>query len=279
MPKKEAHMKSFQLKPVQKVSLKDFDPADTSDFEGGKKAAKSATQSLLKELDRLQELLYAEHKHKVLVVLQATDTGGKDGTIRRVFEGVNPSGVRVASFKAPTPIEAAHDYLWRIHQQVPGEGELVIFNRSHYEDVLVVRVRGLVSPDIWKRRYDQINDFEKMLYEEGTLILKFFLHISLEEQKQRLRDRLTDETKRWKYNPADLKDRDYWSQYAAAYEDVLNKTNTDYAPWIIVPADHKWYRDWVVASAIVRGLQGLNMQYPKPDFDVQAELRAVDQLT
>jgi PPK2 family polyphosphate:nucleotide phosphotransferase len=279
MQEQRAHMKSFQLKPGHKVSLKDFDPADTAEFDGGKKEGEAAVQALLQELDTLQELLYAEHQRKVLIVLQALDTGGKDGTIRRVFEGVNPQGVRVASFKAPTAAEADHDYLWRIHQQAPGKGEIVIFNRSHYEDVLVVRVHKLVAPAIWQRRYDRINDFEKMLSEEGMLIMKFFLHISAEEQKQRLRARLTDKTKRWKYNPADLQERAFWSQYTEAYEDALSKTTTDYAPWTIVPADHKWYRDWVVASAIINGLKGLNMEYPKPTYDVEAQLRAVDQLT
>ena len=272
-------MESYLIKPNHKVSLKDFDPSSMAGFDGGKKAGLAAVQSLLQELDGLQELLYAEHKHKVLVVLQAMDTGGKDGTIRRVFEGVNPQGVRVASFKVPTPEEADHDYLWRIHQQAPGNGEMVIFNRSHYEDVLVVRVHKLVPPGTWKARYDEINEFERMLCQEGTVILKFFLHISLAEQKQRLRDRLTDETKTWKYNPGDLKERALWEQYVEAYEDVLNKTSTDYAPWFVVPADHKWYRDWVVASALVRSLRSLKMAYPEPDFDVAAALHEVDQLT
>ena len=272
-------MKSYIVKPGDKVKLKDLDPGDTSGIDGGKKAGAIAVQALLKDLDTLQETLYAENLHKVLIVLQAMDTGGKDGTIRRVFEGMNPEGVRVASFKVPTPVEAEHDFLWRIHHQTPGKGEIVIFNRSHYEDVLVVRVHGLVPPDIWKARYDEINDFEKMLYQEGTLILKFFLHISPEEQKQRLRARLADETKRWKYNPEDLKERTLWSQYLVAYEDVLNRTSTEYAPWYVVPADHKWYRDWVVAGTIVQALKSLHMEYPKPAYDVQAELRAVDALS
>lgn len=194
-------MKRHLLKPGEKVNLSDFDPADTSGFEGGKALAHTKLLKLTEELDTLQELLYAEHRHKVLIVLQAMDTGGKDGTIRRVFEGVNPQGVRVASFKAPTTIEIDHDYLWRIHQPMPGNGEMVIFNRSHYEDVLVVRVHELVPRQVWKKRYEQINAFEKMLYEEGTTILKFFLHISPDEQKKRLFDRLKDETKQWKFNP------------------------------------------------------------------------------
>src|SRR5512140_2218430 len=195
-------MKSYRLKPDHKVYMKDLDPSSTDGFDG-KKAGLDAVQDLVQQLAGLQELLYAEHKHKVLVVLQAMDTGGKDGTIRRVFEGVNPQGVRVASFKVPTPPEIDHDFLWRIHQQVPGKGEMVIFNRSHYEDVLVVRVHQLAPEEIWKRRYQEINDFERMLSQEGTLILKFFLNISLEEQKQRLQARLEAETKQWKYNPGD----------------------------------------------------------------------------
>ncbi len=265
-------MKSFRLKPNQNVSIKELDPSSHAGFDS-KEAGLAAAQDLVKQLEDLQELLYAEHKHKVLVVLQAMDTGGKDGTIRKVFEGVNPQGTRVASFKVPTPIEMDHDYLWRIHQQVPGKGELMIFNRSHYEDVLVVRVHKLVPREVWEARFEQINNFEKMLSEEGTLILKFFLNISRDEQKQRLRARLEDDTKLWKYNPGDLQERALWDEYMQAYEDVLNKTTTEYAPWYVVPADHKWYRDWVVASSIVEALKGLHMQYPQPAFDVAAALR------
>ncbi len=271
-------MKSYRLEPGSKLQIKDLDSSSTGDYEGGKKGGLEELKGLLQELDSLQELLYAEHKHKVLVVLQAMDTGGKDGTIRRVFEGVNPQGVRVASFKVPTPIEAEHDYLWRIHQQTPGKGEIVIFNRSHYEDVLVVRVHRLVPQKVWKARYRQINEFEKLLSQEGTLILKFFLNIGIDEQKKRLRDRLVDETKTWKYNPDDLKERALWEQYMQAYEDVLNKTTTEYAPWYVVPSDHKWFRDLVVAGAIVEALKGLKMQYPKPAFDPAAALRELDKL-
>lgn len=271
-------MKSFRLEPGKQISIKDLDPASTGDYRNGKKEGLKELEGLLQELDSLQELLYAEHKHKVLVVLQAMDTGGKDGTIRRVFEGVNPQGVRVASFKVPTPVEMDHDYLWRVHQQVPGNGEMVIFNRSHYEDVLVVRVHQLVPAKDWKRHYRQINDFERMLSEEGTLILKFFLNISYEEQKTRLRARLEDETKLWKYNPDDLKERALWKEYMQAYEDVLNETTTSYAPWYAVPSDHKWFRDLVVASAMVQALKELKMGYPKPAFDVAAALRDFDKL-
>ncbi len=263
-------MKRYLVKPGQKVDLKDYDPADASEFKGGKQAGLTAVGQLVPELDALQELLYAEHQHKVLIVLQAMDTAGKDGIIRRVFEGVNPQGVRVASFKVPTTAELDHDYLWRVHSEVPAKGEVVIFNRSHYEDVLVVRVHGLVPPQVWKKRFDQINEFERMLADEGTTILKFFLHITPGEQKKRLLARLKDETKQWKYNPADLKERELWKQYMQAYEDVLTKTSTDCAPWYIVPGDRKWYRDWVVATILVETLKGLKMKYPTPAFDVEA---------
>jgi PPK2 family polyphosphate:nucleotide phosphotransferase len=184
----------------------------------------------------------------------------------------------VASFKVPTPVELDHDFLWRIHQQVPGKGEVVIFNRSHYEDVLVVRVHQLVPDKEWKARYEEINNFEKMLSQEGTLILKFFLHISLDEQKSRLLARLNDESKQWKFNPNDLKERDLWEQYMQAYEDVLNETTTDDAPWYVVPSNHKWFRDLVVADAIVKALKDLKMEYPKPAYDLAAARREVEKL-
>jgi PPK2 family polyphosphate:nucleotide phosphotransferase len=269
-------MKRYLIKPGQKVDLNDFDPADGGEFKGGKQEGLAAVTGLVSELDALQELLYAEHQRKVLIVLQAMDTGGKDGTIRRVFEGVNPQGVRVASFKVPTPLELDHDYLWRVHSQMPAKGEIVIFNRSHYEDVLVVRVHGLVPPEVWQRRYDQINEFEQMLVDEGTTILKFFLHITPAEQKKRLLARLKDETKQWKYNPADLKEREFWKQYMQAYEDVLAKTSTDYAPWHVVPGDRKWYRDWLVATILVEALRGLKMKYPVPQFGVEAARRELE---
>jgi len=257
-------MKPYQVKPGSTVDLDDWDPDDTSAFDGDKEKAQVELLKLNRKLEALQEVLYAEHKHKVLIVLQAMDTGGKDGTIRSVFEGVNPQGVRVASFKAPTIEELDHDYLWRVHRHVPGNGEIVIFNRSHYEDVLIVRVHGLVPRRVWRRRYDQINAFERMLTEEGTTILKFFLHISKEEQKARLQARLDEPSKRWKFNAGDLEERGLWSEYMRAFEDVLGKTSTEAAPWYVVPADRKWYRNWVVASVIVATLKDLNMRYPQP---------------
>lgn len=258
-------MKQFIVKPKTKVKLSEWDPNDTGDFKGGKKEGLAQVEKLNGRLETLQELLFAEHRHKVLIVLQAMDTGGKDGTIRRVFDGVNPAGVRVVSFKAPTAEELDRDFLWRVHKGVPGRGEMVIFNRSHYEDVLVVRVHNLVPPEVWSKRYDQINEFERMLAENGTTILKFFLHIDLDEQKERLQARLDDPTKRWKFRLGDLSERQRWSEYMQAYEDMLNKTSTEYAPWYIVPANRKWFRDLVISSVLVDTLEGLEMKYPGPE--------------
>ncbi|MDY7075321.1 MAG: polyphosphate kinase 2 family protein [Chloroflexota bacterium] len=263
-------MDRYCVKPGSHVDLSEWDPDDKSAFPEKKSAGRKRLLELNQELEELQELLYAEHRHKVLIVMQATDTGGKDGTIRHVFEGVNPQGVRVASFKKPTPEELDHDYLWRVHKQVPGKGEIVIFNRSHYEDVLVVRVHNLVPKRVWSRRYDHINEFERMLADEGTTILKFFLHIDLGEQKERLQARLDEPDKHWKFNPGDLEERKLWSDYAKAYEDAIGKTSTDWAPWYIVPANRKWYRNLVVGTVIVEMLKGLNMCYPEPAFDPAA---------
>jgi len=258
-------MKQYKVKPEAKVNLSKRNANDTGDFKDGKKEGLAELEKLNGKLETLQELLFAEHKHKVLIVLQAMDTGGKDGTIRRVFDGVNPAGVRVAGFKAPTPEELDHDFLWRIHKEVPGKGEMVIFNRSQYEDVLVVRVHNLAPPEVWSKRFDQINEFERMLAENGTTILKFYLHIDLDEQKKRLQARLDDPTKHWKFRLGDLDERKLWGEYMQAYEDVLSKTSTDYAPWYIVPANRKWYRDMVISSVLVDTLEGLKMEYPKSE--------------
>ena len=258
-------MKQLLVKPGTTVNLSEWDPNDTGKFKGGKKAGLAQVEALNNKLETLQELLYAQHKHKVLIILQAMDTGGKDGVIRRVFDGVNPSGVRVASFKAPTPEELAHDFLWRIRKQVPNEGEMVIFNRSQYEDVLVVRVHNLVPPEVWGARFDQINAFERELVENGTTILKFYLHIDLDEQKERLQARLDDPTKRWKFRLGDLEERKRWPEYMQAYEDVLSRTSTEVAPWHIVPANRKWFRDLVISSILVETLESLKMSYPAPE--------------
>ncbi len=258
-------MQRYRVAMGTRIDLGKWDPSDTSAYSGEKAEGKDRLDELNEELEALQELLYAEHRHKVLVVLQGMDTSGKDGTIRHVFEGVNPQGVRVASFKVPTPLELDHDYLWRVHQKTPGSGEIVIFNRSHYEDVLVVRVHSLVPAAVWSRRYEHINAFERLLADEGTTILKFFLHIDLEEQKERLQARLDEPQKRWKFSMGDLKERKRWEEYQQAYEDVLSKTSTDWAPWYIVPANRKWYRNLVVATVLVEALHGLEMQYPQPE--------------
>ncbi|MGA2481401.1 MAG: polyphosphate kinase 2 family protein [Spirochaetia bacterium] len=250
--------------PGSKVRLREWDPDDTAGVPGGKEEASAAMAALTEKLDALQEALYAEHRRKVLLILQAMDTAGKDGTIRRVFEGVNPQGVRVASFKAPTPPELDHDYLWRAHRQVPGRGELAIFNRSYYEDVLIVRVHKMVPREAWERRFAQINDFERMLTEEGTTLLKFFLHIDQKEQKKRLQQRLDDPVKRWKFSPDDLAERKLWDEYMTAYEEAISRTSTAWAPWRIIASNHPWYRNLMVARTIVETLEGLDIRYPDP---------------
>ena len=261
-------MDKYRVKPDQKVNLAEWDPNETSQFDGPKEKAEPKFEKLAKELGELQEVMFAQGKQKVLIVFQAMDTGGKDGVVRAVFSQVNPQGMRVASFKAPTAPELAHDYLWRIHQQVPGKGELVIFNRSQYEDVLVVRVHNLVPEDVWKKRYEHINAFEKMWADEGTTILKFYLHIDKDEQRERLLERIDTPEKRWKFNPGDLEERKLWDQYMQAFETVLEKTSTPWAPWYIVPANRNWYRNLVVADTIVDTLRGLKMTYPTPKEDI-----------
>ena len=258
----------FRVVPGSVADLSAIDPGGTPGFVGGKKEGRRAHALLNARLEHLQEVLYAQGTHRVLVVLQATDTGGKDGTIRKVFDGVNPQGVKVASFKRPTPQELAHDYLWRVHPHVPGDGEMVIFNRSHYEDVLVVRVHGLVPEERWSRRYDHINAFEQLLADEGTTIVKFFLHISRDEQRRRLQARLDDPTKHWKFSLGDLDERRRWDEYQAAFESVLTRTSTESAPWYVVPADRKWFRDLVVASVLVCTLESLGLDYPPPADDL-----------
>jgi PPK2 family polyphosphate:nucleotide phosphotransferase len=258
-------MHRYRVSPGSVVDLARWDPRDRGEFDGGKGKAKERLGELNERLAALQEVLYAQNKHKLLIVLQAMDTGGKDGAIRHVFRGVNPQGVKVTSFKKPTELELAHDYLWRIHRHTPGRGEIAIFNRSHYEDVLVVRVRDLVPQVVWSRRYEHINAFEKMLADEGTTILKFFLHISKEEQKQRLQSRLDDPHKRWKFHPGDLEERALWPHYTEAYEAVLSQTSTAWAPWYIIPGDRKWYRNLMISQIIIETLEGLDLRYPEPE--------------
>lgn len=258
-------MNDYRVTGKQKVRLRDYDPDDVR-LAPAKAEAKKKSAALEEKLAEFQELVFAGKEQKVLILLQGMDASGKDGTIRHVMGGFNPQGVRVVSFGKPSAVELDHDYLWRVHQQVPARGEMVVFNRSHYEDVLVVRVHGLVPESDWKKRYEQINDFERMLTETGTLILKFFLHISKDEQRERLQERIDDPTKRWKFQHGDLEERKLWSDYERAYEDALTKCSTDYAPWYVVPANQKWYRNYVVSSIVVDALKRLKMKYPQPDL-------------
>ncbi len=259
--------KNLIVEPGKKIRLADIDPNSTPGAQGKREVA---TQ-LRKNLDRLsvlQNLLYAEDKRALLVVLQGIDAGGKDGTIRHVMTGLNPQGCRVVSFKIPNAEEKSHDFLWRIHKQVPAAGQVGIFNRSHYEDVLVVRVHNLVPKEVWSQRYEQINNFEKMLSENGVTILKFFLYIGKDEQKQRFEARIRDPEKNWKFSPADVEERKYWDDYMNAFEDAINGCSTRSAPWYVIPANKKWYRNLAVSQVILDKLEGMKMQFPKPESDL-----------
>jgi PPK2 family polyphosphate:nucleotide phosphotransferase len=258
-------MKRYRVNDGKKFRIDDYDPDDTS-LVRDKEEALEESAKIQGLLDDLQEVLFAERKHKLLIVLQGMDTSGKDGTIRHVMSGFDPQGVQVVSFKKPTQEELDHDFLWRVHRHVPGAGEVVIFNRSHYEDVLVVRVHDLVPEKVWGRRYRQINDFERMLAQTGTVILKFFLHISPDEQRKRLQERLDKPEKRWKFALGDIEERKLWREYQAAYQDAIRETSTKYAPWYIVPANAKWYRNYVVATIVRDTMKKLDMKYPQPDL-------------
>jgi PPK2 family polyphosphate:nucleotide phosphotransferase len=240
---------------------------ETPGFGADERDAKEQTDVLRDRLIDLQERLYAGAEHSLLVVLQAMDTGGKDGAIRRVFSGVNPAGVRVARFEAPTAAERAHDYLWRVHAQVPAKGQIVIFNRSHYEDVLVVRVNELVPRKVWERRYAHIRAFEQLLADEGTTIVKFYLHIDRDEQKSRLQARLDEPDKNWKFDAHDLEQRRHWADYMRAFRDAIVETDREHAPWYVIPANRKWYRDYAIMRILVETLEALDPRYPKADFD------------
>jgi PPK2 family polyphosphate:nucleotide phosphotransferase len=251
----------YRVEPGERVSLATVDPGETEHYEKKKDVARELEKQR-KRIQDLQERLYAENQQGLLIVLQAVDTGGKDGTIKHVFSGVNPQGCRVSSFKIPSAEEANHDFLWRYHKSVPARGRIGIFNRSHYEDVLVVRVKSLVPEVIWRERYEQINAFERNLTLEGITVLKFFLHISKDEQKRRLQRRLDDPNKRWKFSSDDLEERAIWDAYQQAFEDTLSKCSTEHAPWYIVPANKKWYRNLVVARTIADTLGAMDPQYP-----------------
>ena len=254
--------KQLRVKPGGPIDLGKLDPGQTFGWE--KAAVAKQLEQNTARLAELQFRLFAESQQAVLIVLQGMDASGKDGTVRHVMSGLNPASCRVQSFKVPTALEARHDYLWRIHQVVPPRGEIGIFNRSHYEDVLIVRVQELVPKDVWKRRYDQINDFEQLLTENGVTILKFFLHIDKDEQRDRLQARLNDPGKNWKFEPGDLAVRRQWEAYQQAYEDVLSRCSTRWAPWFVVPANKKWFRNLAVSEIIRSALEDLHPQFPKP---------------
>jgi len=264
-----SYVKSFQVDPDRAVNLSKIDPDYTGPHEN-KAEALPEIEHYAQRLRELQYRLYAEHRRSLLICLQAMDAGGKDGTIRHVLGYMNPQSCRVQPFKVPTAEEAAHDFLWRTHKATPGRGEVAIFNRSHYEDVLVVRVHKLVPKEIWSARYEAINRFEHHLVGNGTQILKFFLHISKEEQLRRFRRRLEDPARQWKISEADYRERAYWDDYQAAYEDALNRCSTKNAPWYVIPANHKWFRNLAISKIVVQLLEGLDMNFPEPQVDIEA---------
>jgi PPK2 family polyphosphate:nucleotide phosphotransferase len=257
-------LKHCLVEPGSKFKLKHADPDDTF----GLKKDKRALLKTLRRLTELQQLLYADKRYGLVIILQALDAGGKDGTISHVMSGVNPQGCKVTSFKVPSAIERAHDYLWRIHQAMPERGEIGILNRSHYEDVLIVRVHKLVSKEIWSRRFHQINDFEQMLTGNGFTLLKFFLHISKDEQKKRFEQRIVDPARNWKLSLPDFEERQHWDDYMEAYQDALRKCSTPWAPWYVIPANKKWFRNYLVAEVIVQTLDKLKLKYPPPTVDL-----------
>jgi PPK2 family polyphosphate:nucleotide phosphotransferase len=261
-------LERYWVKPGSKVELSQIDTREKTLFQGEDKSEFDSQFCVLQDqLQDMQKMLYAQNKHRILVVMQAMDTGGKDGCIKHVFSHIDPQGIHVRSFKKPSEEELSHDFLWRVHSKVPHRGQLVIFNRSHYEDIIAVRVKKLFPDEVWKRRQSHVVDFERMLAEEGTTIVKIFLHISKEEQKKRLESRLRNPLKHWKFNPDDLADRKRWDDFMQAYEDVMSKTSTEFAPWFVVPADRKWYRNLCVARIMVDTMRKLDMTLPKIDWD------------
>ena len=261
-------VKKLIVEPGSKIKLRDINP-DVHGKHESQEAALPEIQAHLQKLDKLQYLMYAEKKHSLLIVLQGLDAAGKDGVVRHVIAGLNPAGCRVISFKQPTADDLAHDFLWRIHPHVPGKGSVAIFNRSHYEEVLIARVHKLIPEKQWSSRYDLINNFERLVaVENGTTILKFFLHISPEEQLARFKRRLDDPARQWKISEADYTERDYWDDYIAAFEDMLRKTSTEYAPWFVIPANRKWFRDLAISQIITNSLENLGMKFPKPSVDL-----------
>ena len=263
-------MDRYLLKPGTPFKFEEWNPNDKSLFDGNKEAGINELKRLKVQLYELQVALYAERKYRILIVLQGMDTAGKDGTIRHVFGGLDPQGIHVATFGKPSTLELSHDYLWRIHHEAPKVGQITIFNRSHYEDVLAVRVRNLKPARIWSKRFKHIVDFEQMLTDEDTTIVKLFLHIDKEEQKNRLMRRIENPQKHWKLFPEDIKDRKLWPDYEQAYEDAITRTSTNFAPWYIIPANRKWYRNLMIANIMIATLKQLNPQFPHPTFDPSA---------
>ncbi|MBA3961539.1 MAG: polyphosphate kinase 2 family protein [Chthoniobacterales bacterium] len=263
------YRKQFCIPPGSRVRLDDFDPEQTNKHETKESALRKIGKAQ-QRMDDLQFQLYAEQKHSLLICLQAPDAGGKDGVIRHVMGSMNPQGCRVVSFKQPSPEELAHDFLWRIEQQLPRRGEVVVFNRSYYEDVLIVRVHNLAPKKTWSQRYEQINDFERRLVANGTHILKFFLHISKAEQLRRFKDRLDDPARRWKISEADYTERERWDSYTAAYEEALAKCSTHDAPWFVIPSDHKWFRDLAISQITVEAMEKLHIKVPQPTVNLAA---------
>jgi len=264
----EGALERYRVMPGSKVDLSEIDSRDKSLFQGADKSEFDVQfRGLQDQLQDMQKMLYAQNKHRILVVMQAMDTGGKDGCIKHVFSHIDPQGIHVRSFKKPSEEELSYDFLWRVHSKVPPRGQLVIFNRSHYEDIIAVRVKKLYPDEVWKRRQRHVVEFERMLAEEGTTIVKIFLHISKEEQKERLEARLENPAKHWKFNPDDLADRKLWNDFMTAYEDVMSKTSTECAPWYIVPADRKWYRNLCVARIMVDTLRKLDLKLPEVAWD------------
>ena len=259
--------RKLMIEPGSRLRLSRCDPGDTPAFNSKASAARVLEKNLAR-LAELQYLLYAQNRHALLIVLQGPDASGKDGTIRHVMSGLNPQGVVVTPFKVPSAEELDHDFLWRVHQKVPPRGDIGIFNRSHYEDVLVVRVHELAPREVWSRRYEQINAFEKMLVENDVRILKFFLHIGKDEQKKRIQERIDDPTRNWKLSASDFEERKYFDDYRKAYEDVLSHCSTPTAPWYLVPSNHKWFRNLAVSQIIVEALEELHMKFPPPQIDL-----------
>ncbi len=255
------------IEPGTQVKLTEYDPSLNGGLSKRDAEVIARRDQAISRMSRLQEALYAEARQSLLIVLQAMDTGGKDGTIKHTMRGLNPQGVQVHSFKVPTPEELAHDFLWRIHRRVPRKGHIAVFNRSHYEDVLVVRVHELVPESVWRKRFEQINEFERLLAENGTRIIKLYLHISKDEQKDRLQARLDDPAKHWKFSTGDLKERRRWDDYMRAYEDALTECSTEIAPWYVIPANRKWYRNLVVSELLADVLEEMDPQFPDVDFD------------